>query len=82
MRYDACDITGQPTVACSLRNREISSGGRGLARHCADGRAKICSASQPSARPRATALKAPPATDSCAPSNMEEAYLPKSAGAH
>ena len=70
MRYEACDIAGHPTVACSLRNIETSSGGIGRARHCCAGRAKICSASQPSARPRAMAFQAPPATDSWAPSNM------------
>ena len=70
MRYEAWDIAGQPTVACSLRNIETSSGGIGRARHCCAGRAKIWTASQPSARPRAMAFQAPPATDSCAPSNM------------
>ena len=34
MRYEACDIAGHPTAACSLRNSETSSGGNGLARHC------------------------------------------------
>ena len=63
-------MTGHATVACSLRNIETSSRSRGFARHCADGRAKICNASQPSARPRAMAFHAPPATDSCAPSSI------------
>jgi hypothetical protein len=63
-------MTGHPTVACSLRKSETSSLVRGLARHWAEGRAKIWIASQPSALPRAMAWKAPPATDSCAPSNM------------
>ena len=57
-------MTGHPTVACSLRNSETSSGGAAQARHCCAGRAKIWSASHPSARPRAMAFQAPPATDS------------------
>ena len=44
-------MTGHPTVACSLRKSETSSVVRGLARHWAEGRAKIRIASQPSALP-------------------------------